>query len=128
MNKPRADYTELLELYRLGFGPSEIIERLGLTITKRQIQRIAAKAGISGAGQKKRGGRIDVELEPMFKEIVLQLMTEYRGLDPYTCMQCKRPQVKRCDIHHTKYDGATLYDLEFVCRRCNTSPRNVGLL
>jgi hypothetical protein len=28
------------------------------------------------------------------------------------------------EIHHTKYDGATYYDLRIVCRSCNRKPEN----
>jgi hypothetical protein len=31
------------------------------------------------------------------------------------------------EIHHTKYDGATYYDLRIVCRKCNHAPENVLL-
>jgi 5-methylcytosine-specific restriction endonuclease McrA len=30
-------------------------------------------------------------------------------------------------IHHTKYEGATIYDLQIVCQKCNTATRNRGL-
>lgn len=28
------------------------------------------------------------------------------------------------DIHHTKYKGATYYDLQIACRKCNTAQEN----
>ena len=31
------------------------------------------------------------------------------------------------EIHHTKYEGATYYDLRVVCRSCNRITENVGL-
>ena len=31
------------------------------------------------------------------------------------------------EIHHTKYEGATYYDLRVVCRSCNRIGENVGL-
>lgn len=31
---------------------------------------------------------------------------------------------KKLDIHHTKYDGATIYDLQVVCHKCNTQEVN----
>jgi hypothetical protein len=30
-------------------------------------------------------------------------------------------------IHHTRYDGATYYDLGICCRSCNNMAENVGL-
>jgi hypothetical protein len=32
-----------------------------------------------------------------------------------------------CQIHHTKYDGATIYDLMYVCQHCNVLGENRGL-
>jgi hypothetical protein len=31
------------------------------------------------------------------------------------------------EIHHTKYDAATYYDLRIVCRSCNKKPENMML-
>jgi hypothetical protein len=31
------------------------------------------------------------------------------------------------EIHHTKYEGATYYDLRIVCRSCNKLPTNMNL-
>lgn len=40
------------------------------------------------------------------------------------CEQCGVTD-KKLDIHHTKYDGATVYDLQLVCRSCNLSAPNL---
>ncbi len=44
------------------------------------------------------------------------------------CEQCYRELHGKFVLHHTKYDGATIYDLEIVCQRCNTQPENKGLI
>lgn len=31
------------------------------------------------------------------------------------------------ELHHTRYEGATYYDLLVVCRSCNRIEENVGL-
>lgn len=122
------DYEPIFEMLRAGHGPAEIIEKLGLSITKRSIQRMAAKHGIVRPHD--RGGRLDsdgIGSGPL-RSILEHCLVTIRGLDPYLCSDCGRKVNTKCDIHHTKYEGATIYDLEFVCRRCNTAPRNVGLL
>lgn len=49
---------------------------------------------------------------------------DYWGRDWYTCGLCGKDLSYRGFIHHTKYDGATIYDLLIVCRSCNTLPEN----
>jgi hypothetical protein len=56
---------------------------------------------------------------------IRQLMIHRLGKDPNLCELCGK--AGKMDIHHTKYDGATLYDLVFACRRCNTQTENRGL-
>jgi 5-methylcytosine-specific restriction endonuclease McrA len=56
---------------------------------------------------------------------IRQLMIHRLGKDPNLCELCGK--VGKMDIHHAKYDGATLYDLVFACRRCNTQAENRGL-
>ena len=56
---------------------------------------------------------------------IRQLMVHKLGKDPNLCELCGR--VGRMDIHHTKYEGATLYDLIFACRSCNLQTENKGL-
>lgn len=42
------------------------------------------------------------------------------------CEQCAVKTAK-LSIHHTKYKGATVYDLQLVCHKCNMAPKNKGL-
>lgn len=58
---------------------------------------------------------------------VIALM-QAEGRDFSVCEQCLEaiPNGKY-DIHHTKYEGATYYDLEIVCRSCNLKAKNMGL-
>lgn len=127
MPLPTTNYEPILEMLRRGCGPAEIIETLGLSITRRQIQRIARKYGMDRPHE--RGGRLDADSignGPM-RSILEHCLITIRGLDPCLCSDCGRRSAQKCDIHHTKYEGATIYDLEFICRRCNTSRRNIGL-
>ena len=57
--------------------------------------------------------------------LVRQIMVGRLGKDPNICELCGK--TGKMDIHHRKYDGATLYDLVFACRSCNLLPENKGL-
>jgi len=47
------------------------------------------------------------------------------GKDFKNCEECGVSLYrKKWHIHHTKYDGATLYDLMIVCVKCNMAPHN----
>lgn len=71
-------------------------------------------------------GRTLVDNDTMFYEMLVRPLMIHIGKNPSKCEQCDK-KVKTPYIHHTKYQGATLYDLQFVCRRCNSNPKNVGL-
>jgi hypothetical protein len=114
----------VLPMLRNGDGPAHIIETLGLDVTKRAIQKLAISHGVERPHI--RNGRLDEDnATPIFQEYVRHCLISHRKLDPNLCAQCG--VTGKMDVHHTKYEGATIYDLEFVCRKCNTSPRNVGL-
>ena len=57
---------------------------------------------------------------------VLSLMRE-EGRDFGICELCDQKTKGNFEIHHTKYEGATYYDLKIVCRSCNKIPENIGL-
>lgn len=55
---------------------------------------------------------------------VIALM-EQEGRDFFICELCDTDIPEgEFEIHHTKYEGATYYDLRIVCRRCNRLPEN----
>ena len=56
------------------------------------------------------------------RQYVLACLTKL-GHDLYKCAYCAKP-LKKPQIHHTKYDGATVYDLVIACQSCNTQPQN----
>lgn len=126
MYKRTVDYEPIIALLREGHGPAFIIEKLGLKISKRWVQRIAVQNGIVRPHQT--AGRLDSDhYTSPIRDIILHALIELRGLDPHVCSDCGAQSKQMHDIHHTKYEGATIYDLAFLCRKCNTSPRNVGL-
>jgi hypothetical protein len=55
---------------------------------------------------------------------ILFLM-EQEGRDFTQCELCPAPIPEgEYEIHHTRYDGATYYDLRIVCRSCNHKEEN----
>jgi hypothetical protein len=119
--------TNIQRLYSEGMSSYQIVRELNLPITARQVQRIVSDAGITRPI--KRSGRTEADgsFISMQRPIIDQLLQSVRGLDPYFCVGCRQEQVKKCDIHHTKYEGATLYDLQYLCHPCNTKAENRGL-
>jgi 5-methylcytosine-specific restriction endonuclease McrA len=72
--------------------------------------------------------REDRDGSGLFYDLVKQLMVSKLNKDPHTCEECgKHTSSKRMYMHHTKYVGATLYDLMFVCQSCNTLAKNRNL-
>ena len=62
-----------------------------------------------------------------FRQLVRELLKSM-GRDFTKCEQCgKDLKGKRYEIHHTKYEGATIYDLQIICPQCNKAKRNRGL-
>jgi hypothetical protein len=58
---------------------------------------------------------------------ILFLM-EQEGRDFEQCELCpNRIQPDEYEIHHSRYDGATYYDLRIVCTSCNRKVENLLL-
>lgn len=58
----------------------------------------------------------------------VEAIMEHEGRDFTTCEYCDKDILNgKYELHHTKYEGATYYDLMIVCRSCNRIPENVGL-
>lgn len=123
---------EIVDLWESGLSPAEIIDRLHLTISPRQVQRIGSARGDRKRREVSRltTGRIaadDMARSGPLGDIVRQL-TKARGDDPHTCAICGVHSDKELTIHHTKYQGATIEDLVFACWNCQMHPVNKGLL
>lgn len=51
-----------------------------------------------------------------------------QGRDMTKCEMCGvKLHTEKPIIHHGKYEGATLKDLQIVCQKCNLQPENVKL-
>lgn len=117
---------EILRLSRHGLSASKIRLKLTLPIGTRQVQRLIADH--RGPVPKDSGRQhMDEFGSGAFRSIVEQLMVA-RGLDPHVCGICKVRQLRKCDIHHLKYDGATIEDVIFACRSCNLAREQKGLV
>lgn len=70
----------------------------------------------------------DNQLHSIREYVVFLMEQEGRITDNTICEYCLEPcPGNKWEIHHTKYEGATYYDLMVVCRKCNRAPENVGL-
>lgn len=56
--------------------------------------------------------------------VYIRVLFKKQGKDFYTCEMCGKKSKKKLDIHHTKYENATINDLKIVCHKCNTQPEN----
>lgn len=116
---------QICELTCQGLSARKIRERLKLTITVRSIQRVQRYMyGKTNPFNRNNSTeyQLDINMRPYVEECLRRL-----GKDPFLCENCGERQTKKCDIHHTKYEGATIYDLQYVCRSCNLARANVGL-
>lgn len=50
------------------------------------------------------------------------------GCDPNHCFDCAKELTEDTrQIHHLKYDGATIFDLRFGCGKCNMKLKYINL-
>ena len=72
------------------------------------------------------GRSIEYGLSPVMRDIVLAMMIE-EGRDFTVCEYKKHRMKGGFEIHHTKYEGATYFDLMIVCGSCNQLAENLLL-
>jgi len=116
--------TSIIELAKTGMSGRKIRDRLHLAIPSEKVNAIVRRE----LGPVKAGRNSEHNSLYIIRPLIEQLMVEELGKDPFLCEICKEQQAVHCDIHHTKYEGATIYDLQFVCRSCNLSHVNKGLV
>jgi hypothetical protein len=59
---------------------------------------------------------------------IIWAMIRRDGRDPAFCELGNHPLVGRPTLHHTKYEGATYYDLLIACYSCQLKKENKLLL
>lgn len=118
------DGERIVVLTRHGLAARKIRKYLREPTSLRSINRYAT----NHLGPPRSGNRstqaiwIPVSFMPYVHECLSRL-----GKDRYTCELCLEPVPKGCIVHHTKYEGATIYDLMYICGSCNLARENVGL-
>jgi hypothetical protein len=114
---------EVIRQYKAGVSCADIAAEHGVSV--RQIERITRPY----RPEKMVSGRTsaDGQFVSMNRSIIDQILIGKFGMDPYWCLLCNKKQKRKCDIHHTKYERATIENLLYACRKCNTNPRFQGL-
>lgn len=114
---------QILELTGKGMSAETIRRKLGLTIGTRAVQRVQQRhLGKVSTINNSRDNQIPIQLRPYVIACLAWL-----GKDPQTCEICEAGVPDGCQIHHTKYKGATIYDLMYICGSCNKARANRGL-
>lgn len=69
--------------------------------------------------------RVDDDRET---KLLIREILKKQGRDFTKCEMCGNdiPEGKS-QLHHTKYEGATMQDLMIVCQKCNLQPENKNL-
>ncbi|MEW1951073.1 hypothetical protein AB0280_17700 [Pseudarthrobacter sp902506025] len=117
------DTERILVLTKHGLAVSKIKKYLSEPKSDRAINKyVVKKLGASRKGGVSRENWI----RPSFMVYVVEAL-ERLGKDRYTCELCLEHVPQGCVVHHTKYEGATIYDLMYICYSCNLSRENKGL-
>lgn len=114
---------QIVKLTIEGMSAAKVKQKLNLPISVRAIQRVAAKH-VGASGTNKNGAAYFIPA--FFMPLIHTLLAEL-GLNRYECGICHDLVPKGCIVHHTKYEGVTIFDLMYVCVSCNNSRTNVGL-
>ena len=56
----------------------------------------------------------------------IKAILKSQGRDFSKCELCGA-KLKKPVIHHTKYEGATMNDIQIICQSCNLKKENTGL-
>lgn len=70
--------------------------------------------------------RLKQDGDVRIRDYIITLL-EHWGRDFTTCEECGN-KMGVPYLHHTKYDGATIYDILIVCAKCNSKTENKGLV
>lgn len=106
------DLEEVLRLAGDGYSAAQIIERLGLSVGERAIQKQVSKHF------GKRPTRQTVEAyDPVRSRVVAYMVSQ--GLDERYCSMCYTRTLYKCAIRELRRDDS-LDSLVFVCRHCAT--------
>jgi hypothetical protein len=119
-----SDHDRMSVLARHGLAAAKIARHLSRPYSPAVINRYVTKhvgprvKGVNNSRQ----NQIGITDMPYVLEALRRM-----AKDRYTCELCLDSVPQGCMVHHTRYDGATVYDLMFVCGSRNLSRFNTGL-
>lgn len=114
---------EIVRLTKLGLSAPKIRDRMGLAVSSHRVNTIARRhLGPMRKGNNSKAYQIAPSFMPYVKEALRRL-----GKDSTTCEICEDKPKRGCVVHHTKYEGVTVYDLMYICTSCNLARENKGL-
>jgi hypothetical protein len=70
--------------------------------------------------------RLKCDDDPNIKRYLVTILEE-QGRNFYKCDLCNKKTKTKCNLHHAKYEMATINDIKLVCCRCNNADSNIGL-
>ncbi len=71
-------------------------------------------------------GRLASDGDHCILDYVIEIFKR-QGRSFLKCEECGKELNGKFTLHHTKYEGATINDIEIVCNKCNTQSYNKGL-
>lgn len=117
------DGDRIIALTKHGLSARKIQRYLSQPYSLRQINVYATKV----LGPPRKGNNSSAHwIGPTFMPYVEYCLKQL-GKDKYVCELCWDSVPKGCVVHHTKYEGATIYDLMYICTSCNLARENKGL-
>lgn len=120
------DQQRILILTKRGMAVPKIMRHLtSPNWTQRQINRFVVKH--LGPARRPVANSRNHHLSAREVEWFTRILVEQYGKDQHQCEICLDPVPNGATLHHTKYEGATIFDLLFVCQSCNLARENVGL-
>lgn len=114
----------VLYLVQMGLSARKVSERMDGEVSVQVVQRRAREH--LGPVPPNKNSRLHSIGRGVLYDYVSECFRRL-GKDPFMCEICEEPQKKKCQIHHTKYEGCTVYDLQYVCQSCNLARVNMGL-
>lgn len=118
------DRQRIIVLIKRGLAAVKIRRHLTQQISVKRISSYANKV-LGPAPNGINNSRAN-QIHPSDMPYVLEAMRRL-GKNRLQCEICLDPVPGGCIVHHTKYEGATVYDLMFVCGSCNQARANKGL-
>lgn len=121
----KTDRQRILLLAEHGLSASKIARHLMKRHSAKVIQDYARRE--LGPAVRNVNNSTENRLGVYMTGLITVVMEDAFGKNRFQCELCLDPVPGGCLIHHTKYEGATIYDLMFICGSCNLSRANVGL-